>query len=339
MTNRALAFEGEVEILCHIDHCCQQTMTIEGWIASSEEISSLEFVTGAGTYEGAYGLPRPDVFEALNGAYPNAENSGFTIKVDEAALDGTLKVRFNSGRSALSNRLLVVTELNSEADDSKYLNADVPFTKTMGHSQWRKQLSETFNTKGTRILEVGSRVVTRAKPFRDLVPKAEYTGFDIYEGPNVDVVGDAHKLSSYFDGQFDLVFSSAVFEHLAMPWLAAEEIAKSLKVGGHVFVETHYCYGSHERPWHFFQFSEKALEVLFSPALGFECLDSGVSNPMVGRFSSYADEYLQNKPVPGLYCHSEFFGRKVREVADFRWHADILTDVAGETEYPKRIVE
>jgi 2-polyprenyl-3-methyl-5-hydroxy-6-metoxy-1,4-benzoquinol methylase len=53
----------------------------------------------------------------------------------------------------------------------------------------------------------------------------------------VDIVGDAHKLSSYFENgkQFDIVFSSAVFEHFAMPWIVATEIAKILKVGGFVF--------------------------------------------------------------------------------------------------------
>lgn len=52
--------------------------------------------------------------------------------------------------------------------------------------------------------------------------------------------GDAHYLFSYFeDGKkFDLIFSSAVFEHLAMPWKVAEEISKMLRCGGYFFVET-----------------------------------------------------------------------------------------------------
>ena len=44
--------------------------------------------------------------------------------------------------------------------------------------------------------------------------------------------GDAHKLSSYFTGEkFDLIYSSAVLEHFAMPWIVATEIARILKVG------------------------------------------------------------------------------------------------------------
>jgi hypothetical protein len=34
-------------------------------------------------------------------------------------------------------------------------------------------------------------------------------------------------------------------------------------VGGVLFVETHFSFSSHERPWHFFQFSDMALRVLF----------------------------------------------------------------------------
>ena len=52
----------------------------------------------------------------------------------------------------------------------------------------------------------------------------------------MDVVGDAHKLSSYFHDEFDLIFSSAVFEHLAMPWRASIEIIKLLKKGGYIIL-------------------------------------------------------------------------------------------------------
>ena len=107
------------------------------------------------------------------------------------------------------------------------------------------------------------------------------------------------------------IYTSACFEHFAMPWIVATEIAKLLKVVGIVFIETHFSFSSHERPWHFFQFSDMALKALFSKSLGFECIEAGMSNPLVGRFSSLADGYLKNRPVAGLYCHSEYLGKKV----------------------------
>ena len=121
-----------------------------------------------------------------------------------------------------------------------------------------------------------------------------------------------------------------------MPWIVATEIAKLLKVGGIVFVETHFSWSSHERPWHFFQYSDMALKVLFSPALGFVCIECGVSNPMVGRFSTYADKYLKNRPISSLYCHVEFLGKKNKEIKDFNWEKINLSDVVGETKYPNK---
>ena len=137
----------------------------------------------------------------------------------------------------------------------------VRIDEDINHDNWPKMLKSLCDKEGMEVLEIGSRVVT-GKRFDRLFENASYVGFDYYMGENVDVTGDAHRLSSYFDKKFDLIFSSAVFEHLAMPWQAALEIIKLLKPGGYVFIETHYSFSSHERPWHFFQFSENALDVL-----------------------------------------------------------------------------
>ena len=59
-----------------------------------------------------------------------------------------------------------------------------------------------------RILEIGSREVTGRSKAKELYfSKAEYTGFDYYSGDNVDVIGDVHKLSSYFNNneKFDII--------------------------------------------------------------------------------------------------------------------------------------
>lgn len=186
-----------------------------------------------------------------------------------------------------------------------------------------------------RILEIGSRNVTGANR-RSGYSNAEYIGFDFYAGENVDVVGDAHKLSSYFQGQekFDLIFSSAVFEHLHMPWVVAQEIQKILKVGGFVFVETHFSHSSHERPWHFFQFSDMGLRALFNASLGFDLVESGMSNPIAGYFAPNADPYLRYMPVRELYCHSEILVRKRCEVENFEWTEVDIDGIVEGTRYP-----
>jgi hypothetical protein len=221
--------------------------------------------------------------------------------------------------------------------DKEYLSPHVPSPKIAGHQSWWDFLYEIGNKPGLQILEVGSREVTGESDARMKLANATYTGFDFYPGKNVDVVGDAHKLSSYFDKdkRFDIIYSTACFEHFAMPWVVATEIAKLLKVGGFVIVETHFSFMAHERPWNFFQFSDLGLKVLFSAALGFECIDSGMSNSIVGRFSSLAAPYLRNRAVQGLYCHSEFIGKKVKDVEGFNWSNVNVGELVNNTKYPE----
>ncbi len=149
-------------------------------------------------------------------------------------------------------------------------------------------------------------------------------------------MGDAHRLSEYFPQgqQFDLIFSSAVFEHLHMPWIVAEEITKLLKIGGHVFVETHFSYIAHERPWNFYQFSDMGLRALFNDGLGYDLVDSGLSNPMAGFFTQHADRYLRHRPVGELYCHSQILCRKREEVTGFDWRSVAVDKVVDGTRYP-----
>ena len=211
--------------------------------------------------------------------------------------------------------------------------------KNVSHEDWVTYLSSKFNKKGLRVLEIGSRNVSKNEKLTNLrnhFLNADYVGFDFYDGENVDITGDAHQLSSYFSNKekFDLVFSSAVFEHLHMPWVAATEIQKLVKLGGYVFIETHFSFSSHERPWNFFQFSDMGLRALFNNALGFDLIDSGMSNPMCGYFSHKADKYLKYRPLFELYCHSAILCKKSRDVKNFSWH-DVSTDsVVDGTRYP-----
>jgi SAM-dependent methyltransferase len=205
----------------------------------------------------------------------------------------------------------------------------------VSHSAWADYLEAEFNHPGMKILEIGSRVVTGAN-HRARFSKADYVGFDYYAGENVDVVGDAHRLSDYFapGEKFDLIFSSAVFEHLHMPWVVTEEITKLLRVGGHVFVETHFSYVAHERPWNFFQFSEVGLRALFNSGLGYDLIDYGMSNPMGGYFSRQSDRYLRYRPVRELYCHSAILCRKREDVVGFEWRSLDVDAVVDGTRYP-----
>ena len=201
-------------------------------------------------------------------------------------------------------------------------------------------LGVNASKKGLKVLEIGSRSVVSDSLWKKFIPNCEYTGFDVCYGKNVDVVGDIHRLSEYFpENHFDFIISFAVFEHLAMPWIAAEEIHKVLKIGGYVVIETHFSYSEHELPWHYFQFNSNALEVLFCKELGFQLIDSGLCNPIIGKFTDEASEYLRGVEVKDLYCHSSIVAKKNKDFSingqnyNFSWR-DAYKRISKETSYP-----
>lgn len=198
-------------------------------------------------------------------------------------------------------------------------------------------LAEHANYDGCEFLEIGAREVTGPSVIRKYIPRANYRGMDIHPGPNVDIVADAHRLSEHIEAEsLDFIFSTAVFEHLAMPWVVVEEIARALKVGGQVAITTHFSHSEHEYPWHFFQFNELGLRALFCEELGFEVLDAGMENPIVGRFSIDAMKGKIGDPVYSLYVHSTVLARKVRRVDLETWDwRDCLQRIVRESMYPE----
>lgn len=282
------------------------------------EIMKFKTATLENFNEVAYLLANPDVARAVM----NGEIASAYIHLSAFGLS--------------EGRMQLAAEKSQIDLDQNYLVGDVPPSEIASHANQRG-LIQSLLRPGCSVLEVGSRCVTSDSIWlREACEKLRcaYTGFDFHPGRNVDISGDAHQLSRIVSGQFDIIYSSAVFEHLAMPWIVSREIVKCLKVGGHLVLETHFSFSSHERPWNFFQFSDMALKVLFPEAMGMQCIEAGMCNPIVGRFSATADKYLKNRPVGGLYCHSDFFGRKVREVSEFYWEDIPLESLVDNTEYP-----
>lgn len=76
------------------------------------------------------------------------------------------------------------------------------------HSNLWNWIGQNFNKKELKVLEIGSRAVVSDSLWNRVIPNVSYTGFDVLPGKNVDVVGDAHRLSQYFPNQkFDLIIS------------------------------------------------------------------------------------------------------------------------------------
>ena len=203
----------------------------------------------------------------------------------------------------------------------------------ISHDRWQNYLIRYFDKPSYRILDIGSRKVTKSPLVAKSFKNAEYVGFDIKSGNNVDIVGDAHHLTSYFDetSSFDLVISSATFEHFHSPWIVANEIIKMTKLHGFIFVESHFSFGVHERPSHFFHFTDHGLERLFCYDGKVETIESGLSNPLISFFSNSSAKYLKGKPLVGLFAHCEFFGQKINDSSD----KESIKSYVSSTMYPR----
>jgi ubiquinone/menaquinone biosynthesis C-methylase UbiE len=105
--------------------------------------------------------------------------------------------------------------------------------------------------KGNRVLEIGCGGGQNRKFFED--KGWQYVGVDISKvrvfdwlqksgGP--DYLCDAHFLP-FLDQQFDVVYCAAVFEHLACPFLAAQEVYRVVKPGGYFLGNVSFL-----EPWH-----------------------------------------------------------------------------------------
>lgn len=125
------------------------------------------------------------------------------------------------------------------------------------------------------LLEVGSRARTGTTYTSRLPPGWRYTGFDAMDGPNVDIVGDAHHASRFLPrNAYDAIMSFVVFEHLLMPWKAVIEMNRLLRIGATGLVVAPQTWPLHEEPCDYFRFSKHAWKALFNRATGFEIVET-----------------------------------------------------------------
>ena len=114
----------------------------------------------------------------------------------------------------MRNRILFATyrtfmRLFGSAFDHRYLDSHVPLSRIASHKNHMRYLSDVGNHTGKSILEIGSREVTGKSMAKELFSDARYVGFDYYPGNNVDIVGDAHRLSEYLRRNHSISFSPA----------------------------------------------------------------------------------------------------------------------------------
>ena len=91
-----------------------------------------------------------------------------------------------------------------------------------------KKLYPTF-FKNKKVLDIGSLDINGSN--RDLFVDCEYTGIDVGEGRNVDIVSVGHLFKGP-DNHFDVIISTEVFEHDMFYPQTIQNVMRMLKPGG-----------------------------------------------------------------------------------------------------------
>lgn len=111
------------------------------------------------------------------------------------------------------------------------------------------------------IVDIGSQDINGS--LREVAPdSANYIGLDFAEGVGVDLVIDDPYCLPIPDSTVDMVVSSSCFEHAEFFWLSFLEIARVLKPGGFIYLNSPSNGKFHRYPvdcWRFYPDSGEAL--------------------------------------------------------------------------------
>lgn len=123
------------------------------------------------------------------------------------------------------------------------------------------------HTKPAKVLDVGSLDVNGS--IKPLFDGCKYVGTDMREGPNVDVIVNAHELTTRFEKEsFDLVVCLDTLEHDDRFWLTRDQLLEVLKPGGYLIlgVPGRRC-PEHDHPGDFWRFMPQSFPNFFFEGL------------------------------------------------------------------------
>ena len=120
------------------------------------------------------------------------------------------------------------------------------------------EFAEKYTGPKSKVLDVGSYYVNGSYQtiFND------YTGLDIIDGPNVDIVAKKPYKWDIKDNTFDVVISGQAFEHIEFPEKTMDEIARVLKPGGYCCIIAPSTGPKHDFPNDFRRYNETSFRAL-----------------------------------------------------------------------------
>ena len=290
-------------------------------LSKGQPVKEMNVIVGNQTVKIKKWLPRPDIASQYP-AYKTDGKCGFAVNIP------------------IPRKHVFTFKVNELEPKVVTLAGRKPFDPTgFPNSAHFADFVKIVNERGLKVLELGARQVgnlSRRNLFRDA---KQYVGFDIYKDQNVDIVGDAHKLSTYFEPEeFDAVFSDSVFEHLALPWVVSMEINKVLKPGGLVHTSTPSSWPFHERPWDFWRYTDYGHKILFSRPLGFEVIDVGLHSPLQMYLVDVPEEggsFPEELPFAYSFGNVSILAKKIGPVSSkIKWDVDSSEFIAEGEVYP-----
>lgn len=125
------------------------------------------------------------------------------------------------------------------------------------------EYASQIDKENIKVLDVGSYNVNGS--YKDLFTeeKYDYTGLDMEEGPNVDIVLDKpYDWSSIKTDSYDIVISGQAFEHIEFFWITMSEMARVLKKDSLICIIAPNGFAEHRYPVDCYRFFSDGMIAL-----------------------------------------------------------------------------
>jgi SAM-dependent methyltransferase len=173
---------------------------------------------------------------------------------------------------------------------------------------------------GRSILEVGALDVNGSlRSIAERFGPSRYVGVDLYEGPGVDRICDAHDLLHEFGAEsFDGLISTELLEHVRDWQTVVRNFKRVLKPGGWLLLTTRSAgFPYHGYPLDFWRYERSDLAALFSD-FEIETIESDPVAPGVFLAARRPDRWVE-KALGGLELHSMILDARVERIGPVRF--------------------
>lgn len=123
----------------------------------------------------------------------------------------------------------------------------------------KQKIQEVSHHIHGKAIDLGAGEIDR---YGGYFATTEYVRMEPVPRKGIDTIGSIYQIP-FPDDSFDSVVCTQVFEHLAYPTKAVEEIKRILKKDGLALITVPQMSGLHEEPADFFRYTNYGMEALF----------------------------------------------------------------------------